>query len=173
MLAGLVVIEAGLAVLGLLGGGEPEGRPRAPGVAVVARAETPAVPRGELAGRVLARPLFVPGRRVLEAVAAVAAVAQPAKLPRLAGIVMAGALRRAVFALPGEEWPVSVGQGDLVGLFRVCAIGADWVELAGPFGRQVVRPGRDAALRERFAANAAPVALVDPYRRELETENDQ
>ena len=44
---------------------------------------------------------------------------------------------------------------------------------AGPPGLRTLRPSGDAALRSRSARPPSVLALIDPDRREAETENDQ
>jgi len=94
-------------------------------------------------------------------------------LPRLAGLVITGHARRAIFASLDGQRPVVVSEGGQLGPFTVTAIQPGEVELTGPAGAHRLRPLSDAGLRSQFASKAAVLALIDPVRRELETESDQ
>ena len=98
-------------------------------------------PSGSEVAAVLARPLFTPGRRpeTPEAASPLAAPGRP-ELPRLTGILVTPAGRRAIFvALEGGHATV-VTEGSAVGPWRVEAIRSAEVQLAGPDGRRTVRP---------------------------------
>lgn len=99
-----------------------------------------------------------------------AAASEPAAPPRLMGIVIAGPERIALFA--GEP-TLLVREGDTVGGERVTAIDARTVQLEGPAGRRSVRPSADPSARAEQSSTMPAPPLVDPYRRERETENDQ
>ena len=119
----------------------------------------------------LARPLFTPGRapfRVDHAPAPAAAAAAP----RLTGLIVAEQRGQAIFAGPDGK-PVVVGEGGRLGPFTVVAVRPDGVDLSGPPGLRTLRPSSDAALRSQSVDKPAVLALIDPDRRELETENDQ
>ena len=89
----------------------------------------------------LARPLFTPGRRpeTSEAASPLAAPGRP-ELPRLTGILVTSAGRRAIFAELAGGHATVVMEGSSVGPWRVEAIRAAEVQLAGPDGRRTVRP---------------------------------
>ncbi len=171
-LAALAALEAGLVVLGLA-------RPSAPGPAPAASTaefvDAPAIAShhsaAAIADRLLARPLFASGRRPMSAAPA-AGPPPPAPPPRLAGLLLMDGVRRAIFA-GADTAPISLAEGGRVGLFQVIAIGADQVELDGPSGHWTLRPGADPNLRIRLAWASPLRPLIDPDRREAETETDQ
>lgn len=144
--------------------GEPPPLPAAPRIAAPERVPVPTE-------AMLARPLFTPGRvpfRVDHALAP-----EPAAVPpRLTGLVVAERRGRAIFAGPDGK-PVVLGEGGRLGPFTVVAVRPDGVDLSGPPGLRTLRPSSDAALRPEAVYKPAVLALIDPDRRELETENDQ
>lgn len=85
------------------------------------------------------------------------------------GIVVAGTLRQAIFAGThgGAE---TVREGDLIGAWRVTLITPSEVGLESPAGRRLLQPGGDTTFRDALLGT---IPLVDPYRREAATENDQ
>ena len=89
------------------------------------------------------------------------------------GIVVAGDVRRAMFVDHAGARSMVAGEGDQLGAFRVMAIGVNDVMLDGPAGPQLLQPGADAGFRRELAARPQLLALVDPARRETETESDQ
>ncbi len=119
----------------------------------------------------LARPLFTPGRTPPRTDQG--AQPAPVTLPRLAGLVISGGERRAIFAAPDGQRPVVVAEGSRLGPFTVTAIGPGTVELSGPAGIRTLRPSSDAGLRSQSASKGPIMARIDPVRRELETESDQ
>ena len=104
----------------------------------------------EYARIVLARPLFTKDRRPPSGATGAAAVADET-LPRLSGIVIAAAYRRAIF--DGNGRPKAYREGDRVGRYTILAIGKQQVTLAGPDGEQ--------AIGLSFGANR-PTALTTP-----------
>ncbi len=119
----------------------------------------------------LARPLFMAGRAPPDAAAP--APATPAIPPRLTGLVIAQGERWAIFTGPDNRRPTTVAEGGALGPFTVTSIKPNEVELAGPQGVHRLRLAADADLRSRFATHYPVVALIDPVRREAETETDQ
>ncbi len=121
--------------------------------------------------RMLARPLFTPGRAPFRE-----DHAPPPELtaapPRLTGLIVAARHGRAIFAGPDGK-PVVLSEGGRLGPFTVVAVRPDGVDLSGPPGLRTLRPSGDAALRLEAVYKPAVLALIDPDRRELETENDQ
>lgn len=119
-------------------------------------ADRPAVPdAGQIArwaATSLARPLFSPGRRPPAAATPAAAGAAPS-LPRIAGVVVTPAGRRAIFAMKGAK-PLVVGEGGQVAGFTVESIRAGEVVLRGPEGERVLTPTFDLEA-------PAPTALPD------------
>lgn len=83
----------------------------------------------------LARPLFSASRRP----SAVASTQTGFTLPRLSAIIVSGAVRRAIFAAPGQK-PVTVGEGGEIGPYRITAIAPYNVRLLGPEGNVTLRP---------------------------------
>lgn len=93
--------------------------------------------------------------------------------PRLTGIVLAGDLRLAIFVDPAGKGTLTVREGDRVGAYNVVRINAREVGLEGAGQRLLVQPGIDPAIRAELAPVLSSAPLIDPYRREKETENDQ
>ena len=91
---------------------------------------------------------------------------------RLAGIVVAGPVRQAIFAAP-DGTMLLVDEGGRLGAFTVRAIRRDEVEVMGAGGSVVLSPSPDAVLRDEWRLLPANVPLIDPVRREAETESDQ
>lgn len=118
-----------------------------------------------------ARPLFMPGRVPYHPEPP--RPPEPAPPPRLTGLVVMQGVRRAIFAAPDGQKPTAVAEGGRLGLFTVTAITASEVQLTGPAGVYTLHPSSDAGLRLRFALNDRIVPLIDPIRREAETESDQ
>lgn len=117
---------------------------------------------------VLARPLFTPGRAPFHRDHAPTPVL--AAPPRLTGLIVAEQRGRAIFAGPDGK-PIVLGKGGRLGPFTVVAVGPDGVELDGPPGVRLLRPSRGAGPPP---GDRRPVlALIDPERREAETESDQ
>ncbi len=98
-------------------------------------AATAAEPVAAWAATALGRPVFATDRRPP---AAVTAAAGPQNLPRLAGIVVSPNGRTAIFAGAGDK-STAVAEGAAVGPWRVVAIHADAVDMAGPQGARTVK----------------------------------
>lgn len=96
----------------------------------------------------------------------------PTPLPRLTGVIATGGTRQAIFTAPDGLGAFIAGEGDQLGPYTVTAITAGAAELTGPGGAYVLHPTPHAGLRPGAPAWTAPV-LLDPARREAETENDQ
>lgn len=135
----------------------------------LAPAERSADGRQAVVDAILARPLFAATRRPAAVAAAPApAEAAPANLPRLAGVLVNGGSRRAIFAEAGGK-PIVAHEGSQIGAYTVQAIAAGQVTLTGPGGVQVVRPSFDtrapgqAAAPPPFtaAAGTAPFAAAN------------
>lgn len=86
---------------------------------------------------ILARPLFSPARRPVEA--------GIRGLPRLTGIVVAGPQRVAIFAAPSGDHPIVAQAGAHVGAYEVRTIADDSVTVVGPGGATSIRPMFDVA----------------------------
>ncbi len=98
---------------------------------------------------ILARPLFSQSRRPA------ATVTSGPQRPRLAGIVVGPAGRRAIFAGSGDARGVVAAAGQQAGAWRVVSIDADSVRVLGPEGPRVLRPSRDDSSHGGAAAAAA------------------
>ncbi len=108
------------------------------------------------AATILARPLFSPGRRPPAAAAAAPGAAAPT-LPRVAGIMVTPAGRRAIFAEKGTK-PLVLGEGGQVSGFTVQSIQAGQVTVRGPEGVRVLSPTFDPeAPAPASPAGAAPL----------------
>lgn len=134
--------------------------------AVGHRAAAPIVTLGAaaLAEKILARPLFLAGRRLPSAVAA-AAPEQAAKevpLPRLTGILMAKGTRLAIFQVAGAPKPVTAGVGDTVSAWTVIAIRPNEVTLTGPNGEETLSPSGDPNNATDAPEPDPEAAVVDP-----------
>jgi hypothetical protein len=98
----------------------------------------------------LARPLFNPDRRPIAPAASGSDAA--AGLPRLSGIMITPAGRRAIFAATGGGKPVVVVEGGTVGGNLVQSITIGEVVLIGPDGRHSLHPTFDRALPAAMTA---------------------
>ncbi|PKU22590.1 hypothetical protein [Telmatospirillum siberiense] len=86
---------------------------------------------------ILRRPLFDPARQGDPS----APAGQPVdSLPRLAGVMQADGERRAIFQPEGERKPVVVGEGDLLGGWKVRRIADGAVTIDGAGGTRTLRP---------------------------------
>jgi hypothetical protein len=121
--------------------------PAAPASAPVAEADD----AGRRVAEVLARPLFSPGRR--PAAQAAGTGAATAALPRMTGVIVTPAGRRAIFA-NGAGKAVVVMEGGRIGAYDVQSIEAGRVTLAGPDGKRVVAPAFDPKPAARTAGPA-------------------
>jgi hypothetical protein len=106
------------------------------------------------AATILARPLFNPDRRPVAPTAAGQDAA--AGLPRLSGIMITQAGRRAIFAATGAGKPQVVGEGGTVGGNLVQSITLDQVVLIGPDGRHSVHLTFDGQLPATAIAPPVP-----------------
>ena len=168
-LLAVLLLEAGCILQGLARLAEVEGElPPLPQSAVHRVAAPERTPVRTEA--MLARPLFTPGRALPPADRA--AAPDPAALPRLTGLIVAEQRRRAIFAGPDGK-PIVLSEGGRLGPFTVAAVRPDGVDLTGPPGVRTLRPSHDAGLRSQFAYKVPILSLIDPDRREAETENDQ
>ena len=105
---------------------------------------------------ILARPLFSVDRR--PASGPPSAVAAPAAMPRLAGVIMSGSSRTAIFAAADSGRPTVAAVGARIGDWTVQAIEAGGVTLSGPNGATVLRPSFDTSR----AAPAPTTAAAPP-----------
>ena len=110
--------------------------------------------------RILARPLFTPGRRP-QAAAVVAQQAAPAPtLPRVAGIVVMDGSKRVIFAGAGAGRELVLAEGADVTGFRVQSIEPGRGTVAGPGGTRTLLTSFDAHRPDGPAA--LPVPLPPP-----------
>ncbi len=99
--------------------------------------------------KILARPLFSPGRRPV-APNVVAEAAPPASvLPRLTGVLVTAAGKSAIFA--AEPRATVVQEGGRLGRFTVRSIRPGQVVVAGPDGLRTLQPSIDASRTARAA----------------------
>jgi hypothetical protein len=139
LLAGLAVLLGGVLAAELLPDAPPTDAPLVPeaGLAVPAPpAPASAVPDpARWVDVLLARPLFSPGRRP-----AAEAASAGAELPRLAGIIITPAGRRAIFAAAGAGRPSVLAEGERIGGYVVRSIAPAQVVVSGPEGDRVIHP---------------------------------
>jgi hypothetical protein len=108
---------------------------------------------------ILARPLFSTDRRPK---AAPSTGGEPTdELPRLAGIMIDGPQKHAIFQPSGDAKPITAVVGDQVAGWRVQQITVASVTLDGPGGTRTLEPKADPSLVPP-AAPSAPVAPVVP-----------
>ena len=111
----------------------------------------------------LARPLFSPRRRPDEAVKGSPSVAAVAGVPRLSGILVDGADRRAIFAgaeQGGRLQSIVAREGDAVGVYRVQSVTRDGVKLSGPDGEHVLKPSFSSAATNGMPGLQIPSNMV-------------
>lgn len=105
---------------------------------------------------ILARPLFSPDRRPIEA----AGDADPT-IARLTGVMITEDGNCAIFAGPSNGHPVVVGQGGRVGRYTVAAIDEHGVTIVGPDGRRVLHPSFDPSPVAVKVANRASAPATE------------
>jgi hypothetical protein len=105
--------------------------------------ETAAKDTDAWARTILRRPLFTVGRKPPKGRGAVS-VASSNGLPRLAGIMITGAGKRAIFMPEGGK-PLTLSEGALVDEYTIRRIAADHVVLSGAKGDLTVRPTYDTS----------------------------
>jgi hypothetical protein len=129
--------------------------PVAPAGAPAAQAE-PGDRRDERLAVILARPLFSPDRRPAAGARSVSG------LPRLAGIVVTGSRKVAIFAAPPGGKPVVADEGGRLGVYDVKTISEDGVTVVGPEGAMVLRPIFDPAPPTPMAKTMQPARVETP-----------
>ena len=115
---------------------------------------------GQDASVILARPLFSIGRR--PAAAKSATTVDTDDLPRLSGIMIAGAQRHAIFE--GEGKPRVTAIGDHVGDYRILAITPSAVRVQGPHGTELVSLTFDANKRTVVTPVFSGPGLLNQFR---------
>ena len=160
----------GAVVLGLSGAvaWELVGPAQAPRVPGPVRAETvrpePAAARPDDTPKdvvkILARPLFSPGRRPLAPDVVAEATPAAAVLPRLAGVLVTAAGKSAIFA--AEPRATVVQEGGKLGRFTVRSIEPGQVVVAGPDGLRTVQPSFDLSRAARAATPPPQLGLTMP-----------
>lgn len=113
--------------------------------------------RDERLGIILARPLFSPDRRP-----AASGARSVSGLPRLAGIVVTGSRKVAIFAAPAGGKPVVADEGGRLGAYDVRAINEDGVTVVGPEGALVLRPIFDPAPPAPVRKTVQPARVEAP-----------
>lgn len=142
----------------------PEAEP-AKATEVAAAAPAPlAESRPDPTPALLARPLFNPTRRPESAPTAPTPVGETSSdLPRLAGILVSGGTRIAIFQPGGDEKPIWVGEGEEVKGWTVQQIAANAVTVDGPGGTQTIEPKFDPnAPTETAAAEPTQPPMPTP-----------
>jgi hypothetical protein len=144
-----VVLSVTAAALCLVIAGELSGTGQGDGTSPVAasltsgplpdRAEAPEAPdqHETWLNQILARPLFSPDRHPVEV--------GVRGLPRLAGIIVAGSQRVAIFAAPSNGHPIVAPAGAHIGAYEVRTITDSGVTVVGPEGTTTIRPAFDPA----------------------------
>jgi len=159
LLAGLAVLLGGVLAAELWLG--PVAAPAlVVGASVPARPAPPAAAEAapDLAAsvdRILARPLFTPGRRP----AADPTLPIGRELPRLTGIVITPAGRRAIFAATGTGRSIVVTEGDSIGGYVVRTIAPARVVVSRAEGDRVIHP---SLAKEPTAAEQAAAVVPPP-----------
>jgi hypothetical protein len=129
---------------------------RAPGpVPTAARMDAGAAPAW--VRTILARPVFSPSRRPPPG----AAGSDTAGAARLAGIVVSGTSKQAIFAPAGDGKPVVLAVGGRIGALVLTSIEPDQVVVMGPDGEHRLRPAFDHSAPSTTAA-----AGLQPSRRQ-------
>jgi hypothetical protein len=121
------------------------------------------IDRDDLVEALLARPPFSPLRRP-EKVARPADEAHgPAnELPRLAGIMISGGQRRAIFQAVGDDKPIVVEEGGELTGWHIDKIVAAAVTLNGPEGSRTIEPVFDPNAKPAEPAMPARVGQPNP-----------
>ena len=105
---------------------------------------------------VLARPLFESNRRPDTIQAAADTPTGATAVPRLTGIMLNGANRRAIFASQDHPGKLeTLQEGGQIGAYRVVTISLSAVTLSGPGGVQALTP----RFANGFAIPAAPLSM--------------
>ncbi len=118
-----------------------------------AETETVAKDTAAWARTILRRPLFTVGRKPPKG-GGHSTVASTNGLPRLSGIMITAAGRRAIF-MPDGGKPLTLAEGALVDEYTIRRIAADHVILSGAKGDLTVQPTYDTS-------GKAPVATFNP-----------
>ncbi len=139
-------------------------RAAAPGSPPGAVADGRVAEVGGWARTVLARPVFVPGRRP-PAPPARAEAAAAFVLPRLAGVMVGPTDRVAIFAATPGGKPLVMREGGRMGDDMIDSIEPGQVTLSGPDGARILLPHFDAGPHAAATATAIPPTLTDPAAR--------
>jgi hypothetical protein len=143
-----------------------DARPAKP-AAPAAAAKAAAPDHDDMVETLLARPLFSPSRRPDRAAAPAEAGKHDADAPRLAGILIDGPGKRAIFALPSGDSQVFVEEGGEVEGWSVDEITPASVTLTGPEGSRKLEPSFDPNAKPAEPAmppkvNAVPANAPTP-----------
>ena len=90
----------------------------------------------------LSRPLFNPDRKPdkIDEPTQTASASASGDLPRLAGILVDGEARRAVFQTSADEAPVVVAEGATIDGWKIDQITPAAINLSGPEGKKTLQP---------------------------------
>lgn len=99
----------------------------------------------------LARPLFNRGRRPPAETRQLAAASPPPAAPRLTGVLVGPFGASAVFVAGGSDKPVTVQEGDQMGIYRIRRITPGEVLVDSPDGPLVLHPSFSPATDRRPA----------------------
>lgn len=140
--AGAAVIALFAAIIaelcwGTVGGNVP---PLSPINVTLPKKVAPAFPENAVES-ILARPLFVPGRRRMNSGDMAGRIDE--SVPRLAGIVLAPDRKVAIFQVNGEK-PKSLSEGDMIGIWTVKKIDHQSVVMQNSGGTMTLAPAKDA-----------------------------
>jgi hypothetical protein len=117
---------------------------------------------------VLTRPLFSPSRRPPTVAASGPAAEAIVGMPRLTGILVSPAGKRAIFAPGGGGKPLTAAEGDTIGKWTVRTIESSAVTLSGPEEARVLHTSFENGTAPAQPAQAASIttptslAVTDP-----------
>lgn len=122
--------------------------------APIAQSPSTRATAAEVTASILARPLFVPGRRPDRAPESATPEKTVTDLPRLTGIVTVMGKKLAIFQPWGGGKPIVGGVGTDIEGRKIQAISVDEIVMVGPDGAERVRPLPDPGLNH--VAQPAP-----------------
>lgn len=105
---------------------------------------------------ILSRPLFAPSRRPQTEQPPAVLTSRDDGLPRLAGIVISGPVRLAIFQPKSPEKAIVIGIGDEIEGEKITAISARDVVIAGRKGERHLQPVPDASIKPVITTVPAP-----------------
>ncbi len=131
-----------------------------PHIVTATSGEADARDTDDWAETVLTRPLFTPGRKPPKTAPGQRAAASNG-LPRLSGIMITAAGKRAIFAPEGGK-PLVLAEGAAIDEDTISAIHPDRVIVTGPKGELVLRPAYDHARAGGLPMPAFPQPGMNP-----------